>query len=88
MSKTEPKYHIAEPHDLSPRSKWLRDYYFLGVEREWNNEFMPFTTGTDWDIIWNEGDFYIVPEIKTKEFGWFSAEYLENHYGKPNNKAK
>ncbi|TFG22816.1 MAG: hypothetical protein EU532_14060, partial [Promethearchaeota archaeon] len=63
MSKTEPKYQIAEPHDLSPRSKWLRDYYFLGSKREWANEFMPFTTGTDWDIVWFEGDYYIVPEV-------------------------
>jgi pyruvate-formate lyase len=62
MSKSERKYRIAEPHDLSPRSKWLRDYYFQGQDREWNNEFMPFTTGTDWDIVWFEGDYYIVPE--------------------------
>ncbi len=72
MSKSEentesqkggPKFPIAKPHDLSPRSKWLRDYYFKGAEREWNNEFMSFTTGTDWDIIWNEGDYYIAPEV-------------------------
>ncbi len=62
MSKTESKYQIAEAHDLSLRSKWLRDYYFKGQEREWNNEFMTFTTGPDWDIIWFEGDYYIVPE--------------------------
>jgi len=62
MSKTEPKYQIAEPHDLSRRSKWLRDYYFKGTEREWNNEVMAFSTDTDWDIIWYEGDFYIAPE--------------------------
>ena len=58
----EKRFPIAEPHDLSPRSKWLRDYYFKGTEREWNNEFMVFTTGTDWDIVWHEGDYYIVPE--------------------------
>ncbi|MBD3255606.1 MAG: hypothetical protein GF383_10975 [Candidatus Lokiarchaeota archaeon] len=68
MSKSENSeksalYKIAEPHDLSPRQKWLRDYYFKGAEREWNNQYMPFTTGTDWDIIWNEGDFYIAPEV-------------------------
>lgn len=66
MSKTEgkpPVFKIAEPHDLSPRQKWLREYYFKGVEREWANEFTPFTTGTDWDIIWHEGDFYISPEV-------------------------
>ena len=63
MSKTEPKYQIAEPHDLSHRSKWLRDYFFMGAEREWNNEFMAFTTDTDWDIIWYEGDYYVAPDI-------------------------
>ncbi len=62
VQKGEPKFPIAEPHDLSPRSKWLRDYYFKGTDREWNNEFMPFTTGTDWDMIWYEGDYYIAPE--------------------------
>ncbi|TFG19137.1 MAG: hypothetical protein EU533_07050 [Promethearchaeota archaeon] len=24
---------------------------------------MPFTTGTDWDIVWNETDFYVAPEV-------------------------
>ncbi len=66
MSKTGrelPLYKIAEPHNLSPRQKWLRDYYFKGIEREWNNEFSSFTTGTDWDIVFHEGDFYINPEV-------------------------
>jgi len=57
------KYKIAEPHDLSPRNKWLRDYYFLGVKREWNNEYMPFTTGIPGDRQFAESDYYIVPEI-------------------------
>ncbi len=57
------KYKIAEPHDLSPRNKWLRDYYFLGVKREWNNEYMPFTTGILGDRQFAESDYYIVPEI-------------------------
>ncbi len=30
----EQRQRIAKPHDLSPRSKWLRDYYFKGNERE------------------------------------------------------
>jgi pyruvate-formate lyase len=64
MSDSESKkYKIAEPHDLSPRSKWMRDYYFKGSKREWNNQYMPFTTGTDWDIIWNETDYYVAPEV-------------------------
>ena len=61
--KEGPKYPIAEPHDLSPRSQWLRDFYFKGTKREWNNEYMPFSTGTDWDRLWNEADYYIVPEV-------------------------
>ncbi|MBN2157354.1 MAG: hypothetical protein JW776_15015 [Candidatus Lokiarchaeota archaeon] len=56
------KYNLAEPHDLSPRSKWLRDYYFRGLDREWNNEYDPYSTGVEWDRIWAELDFYIVPE--------------------------
>jgi len=61
--KERPRFSIAKPHDLSPRSKWLRDYYFKGIKREWNNQFMPFTTGTDWDIVFHEGDFYVSPEV-------------------------
>jgi trans-4-hydroxy-L-proline dehydratase len=64
-SERPPKYQVAESHDLLPRSKWLRNYYFLGTERKWNNEYMSFTTGTEWDIIWNEGDYYIAPEMHT-----------------------
>ena len=56
-------FEIAKPHDLLPRSKWLREYYFKGPDREWNNEFSPYTTGTEWDIIWNELNYYIVPEV-------------------------
>jgi formate C-acetyltransferase len=63
--KEEAKYPIAESHDLSPRSKWLRDYYFKGVEREWNNSYNVFTTGTEWDIMWNETDYYVAPEVHT-----------------------
>ena len=58
-----PKFPIAEPHDLSPRSKWLRNYFYKGLDREWNNQISPFTTGTDWDIVFHEGDWYINPEI-------------------------
>ena len=60
--KREPKFTIAKPHDLSPRSQWLRDYYFKGVNRKWNNQYMPFTTGKDWDLIFEENNMYIVPE--------------------------
>jgi len=61
--KNKRLYNIAEPHDLSPRQKWLRDYYFKGAEREWANENMAFTTDTDWDIIYHEGDYYVSPEV-------------------------
>ncbi|MHA1448963.1 MAG: hypothetical protein ACTSP4_06030, partial [Candidatus Hodarchaeales archaeon] len=57
------KYKLAESHDLSARSKWLRNYYFKGLEREWINEYSPFTTGLDGDRLWAETDFYIVPEL-------------------------
>lgn len=74
---SEKKYNIAEPHDLSARQQWLRDYYFKGADREWANEYMPFTTGTDWDIIWHEGDYYVAPEIYyyigEKGYGPFAA---------------
>jgi len=63
VQKQGPKFPVAESHDLLSRSKWLRDYYFKGVDREWNNEYMPFTTGTDCDIIFFEGNYYIVPEM-------------------------
>ena len=56
---------IKEPQGLSPRIQWLRDYYFQGAERAWNNEFIAWTTGTAWDVQFNEMSFYIVPETYT-----------------------
>ncbi|WP_319521227.1 pyruvate formate lyase family protein [uncultured Desulfosarcina sp.] len=53
---------IKEPTTLSPRIKWLRDYYFDGAERKWNNEFTCWTTGTPWDRQYHEFTYYIVPE--------------------------
>lgn len=55
-------YQVKEPKGLSPRITWLRDYYFTGVKRAWNNEFTAWTTGTPWDVIFDEMTFYIVPE--------------------------
>ncbi|HIJ36729.1 MAG TPA: hypothetical protein HPP59_05565, partial [Deltaproteobacteria bacterium] len=55
-------HHIKEPRGLSPRIQWLRDYYFMGTERAWNNEFIAWSTGTAWDVQFNEMTFYIVPE--------------------------
>ena len=56
------KKAIKETKNLSPRIKWLRDYYFRGVDRDWNNRYIAFTTGTDWDELYEELSFYIVPE--------------------------
>ncbi len=53
---------IKTPKGLSERIKRLRDYYFKGVDRAWNNESTSWTTGTPWDIQFNEITFYIVPE--------------------------
>mgnify|MGYP005846758303 CR=1 FL=1 len=59
-----PKFQIAQAHNLSMRAQWLRDYYFRGADRKWNNEYSSFSTGAKWeDIIFSEIDYYIVPEI-------------------------
>jgi trans-4-hydroxy-L-proline dehydratase len=55
-------YLLKQPQNLSERVRWLRDYYFEGVKRKWNNEFTAWTTGTPWDFQFNEMTFYIVPE--------------------------
>ncbi|WP_457559090.1 pyruvate formate lyase family protein [Candidatus Harpocratesius sp.] len=57
------QFKVAEPHHLSKKAAWLRKYYFKGCDREWNNEYAPFTTGISNDRIWSEGDYYIVPEV-------------------------
>jgi len=53
---------IKEPKGLSQRITKLRDYYFKGTQRAWNNEFSSWTTGTPWDVQFNEMTYYIVPE--------------------------
>lgn len=57
------KPKVKEPYNLSPRIRWLYDYYFAGAKRKWNNEFNAFTTGTEWDVLFDESSFYIVPEV-------------------------
>ena len=57
------KPSVKEPFHLSPRIQSLRDYYFLGDKRNWNNEFAAFTTGTPWDEVFDETSFLIVPEV-------------------------
>ena len=61
----QPRYAIKTPTNLSPRIQWLREYYFQGVARSWNNEYTSWTTGTPWDFQYNELSFYIVPETYT-----------------------
>jgi trans-4-hydroxy-L-proline dehydratase len=61
-TQEKPRYTIKTPTNLSSRIQWLRDYYFMGVDREWNNEYTAWTTGTPWDFQYNELHFYIVPE--------------------------
>jgi formate C-acetyltransferase len=58
----QPRFTIKTPSNLSPRIQWLRDYYFKGVGRAWNNEYTSWTTGAPWDFQYNELSFYIVPE--------------------------
>ncbi|MHA1784478.1 MAG: pyruvate formate lyase family protein [Candidatus Helarchaeota archaeon] len=60
-TKEAPKFKVAEPHDLSKRSNWLRTYYFKGLEREWNNEYMSFALKPG-ERIWAENDYYVAPE--------------------------
>jgi formate C-acetyltransferase len=62
LTLEKPRYAIKAPTNLSPRIEWLRDYYFRGVDRAWNNEYTSWTTGTPWDFQYNELTFYIVPE--------------------------
>ena len=51
---------IKEPKNLSARITWLRNYYFQGTNRAWNNEFSAWSTGTPWDVQFDEMTFYIV----------------------------
>jgi len=56
------RHAMKEPHGLSPRIRRLRDFYFEGVQRRWNNEFSCWTTGTPWDVVYDELAYHIVPE--------------------------
>ncbi len=53
---------IKQPRNLSPRIQRLRDFYFQGIQRPWNNEYTSWTTGTPWDFQYEEASFHIVPE--------------------------
>lgn len=60
-----PSSTLKQPKNLSPRITRLRDYYFQGLRRCWNNEYTSWTTGAPWDFQYNELTFYIVPETYT-----------------------
>jgi pyruvate-formate lyase len=62
MTLEKPRYAIKTPANLTARIQWLREFYFQGVGRSWNNEYTSWTTGTPWDFQYNELSFYIVPE--------------------------
>ncbi|MFO7568372.1 MAG: pyruvate formate lyase family protein [Smithellaceae bacterium] len=72
-----PEHVIKEPRGLSDRIAWLRNYYFQGTDRSWNNEYTSWTTGTPWDIIYNELTFYIVPETYPL-LNTIGASYLQS----------
>ena len=36
-------HSIKSPKNLSARVRWLRDFYFEGADRSWNNEFVSWT---------------------------------------------
>jgi formate C-acetyltransferase len=54
---------VKQPGKLTPRVKFLRDFYFEGTNRSWNNEYRVYSTGTPWDMQFNEISYYIVPEV-------------------------
>jgi formate C-acetyltransferase len=60
---TQIEHGLKQPHGLSPRVRWLRDYYFEGVKRAWNNQFTCWTTGVPWDVLYDEITYYVVPEV-------------------------
>ncbi|MBI5115080.1 hypothetical protein HZA56_01245 [Candidatus Poribacteria bacterium] len=63
LTAKETQHKIKVAKYLSPRISWLRDYYFKGAERAWNNEFTAWSTGTPWDIQFQELTYYIIPEV-------------------------
>lgn len=68
---------VKEPYNLSERIKWLYDYYFRGTARKWNNEFLAFSTGAKDDYLFEEMNFYIVPEVYSF-FNPFNKAFAQN----------
>ncbi len=54
---------LKQPHGLSPRVRWLRDYFVEGGKRTWNNPFTSWTSGAPWDVLYDELSYYIAPEV-------------------------
>ena len=77
MVPATPAAALKQPHGLSPRIRRLRDHYFEGVHRPWNNEFTCWTTGTPWDVVYDETSYYIVPETYAF-FAPFRASALQS----------
>lgn len=71
---------VKQPKNLSPRVQWLRDYYFQGTDRAWNNEVNAFSNGREWDQCYDEAPYYIVPETKatfiTTAAGYMAASKI------------
>lgn len=82
MNAKQDQRGVKMPYNLSPRVQWLRDYYYRGADRNWNNEFTAFTTGTTWDEMYDEQTYYIVPEIYTF-FTTFNKSFVQAAYKIP-----
>lgn len=66
---------LKQPHSLSDRIQKLRDFYFRGLDRPWRNEWTCWTTGTPWDVIYDETTYHIVPE----SYAFFQAFTAGSH---------
>ncbi|MHA1648550.1 MAG: pyruvate formate lyase family protein, partial [Candidatus Helarchaeota archaeon] len=59
----KPKIKVWTAQNLSDRVRKLRDQYYNFYEREFKNEVEGYTTGTEWDQVWNLPKFGVVPEM-------------------------
>jgi formate C-acetyltransferase len=67
---------IKQTRNLSDRIQFLRDYYSSGTSRRWNNQQISFSTGTPWDLQYNECNYHIVPETYAF-FQTFTSSYRQ-----------
>ena len=49
--------------DLNERISKLRKEYFDIEERDFHNEMIPYSNGTEWDIMWSPSQWGVVPEL-------------------------